>query len=104
MSDYCADDYLLWRLHIPGKYGAVAYVSSDYVRGGAVPQYTITDKASYGYDGVEDHAGVYWVSGPLDEEHRLIPLGDVDTLMEGIRLAETNWSTVGWSKAHRMTL
>ena len=102
MSDYCEKDYLLWKLQIPSKHSAIAYVASDYVRGGTVPQYTIVDKATYGSDGVEDQSGVYWVSAPLDQENQLIPLGDVDTLMEGIRLAETNWSTGGWSKAHRM--
>jgi len=88
MSTYCAEDYLLWRLQVSSKYSAIAYVSSDYVAGGATPQYTIMDKASYGPDGVENQSGVYWVYGPLDAENRLAPLGDVDTLMEGIRLAE----------------
>lgn len=101
MSTYCVEDYLLWRVRIPSKYSAIAYVSSDYVAGGAAPQYTIVDKASYGPDAVENESGVYWVNGPRDDKNRLTHIGEVDTLMEGFHLAETNWHTVGWRKAHR---
>ena len=55
-------DNLLWRLHIPNRYSAVAYLSSEFIGGRAVPICVVLDKATYGLEGVEDEEGSFWVN------------------------------------------
>ena len=85
--------YLLWRLHTPDKYSAVAYLSSDFVLGRALPKYLILDKANFGPEGSENDDSSFYVhrlpEGKGESQH----LGGVNTLMEGIRKTEAHWTS-----------
>ena len=94
-TDEQADTYLLWRLQIPSKYSAVAYLSSEFVLGGAVPRYLIFDKATYGPEGIEDVESSFYVQFFPEVDGTSEHIGDVNKLMEGIRMAESHWASQG---------
>ncbi len=88
------DTYLLWRLHAPDKYSAVAYLSSDFVLGGALPKYLILDKANFGPEGSENDDSSFYVQRFPEGGGASQNLEGVNTLMEGIRIAEAHWASL----------
>ena len=90
-STKLGDTYLLWRLHIPSKYSAVAYLSSEFIFGSAIPRYVILDKATYGPEGSEDEASSFYVQYLSNSNEVYESIGASSTLMEGVHIAETHW-------------
>ncbi len=85
------ENYLLWRMGALSPHAAIAYASTDFVRGGALPWYLITDQATYGPEGSEDDPNVYYVLFMDPERSRTVTVAGVTTLIQGIVAAEKHW-------------
>ena len=87
------DTYLLWRLQIPGKYRAIAYLSSEICFRSCLPTASCFDKATFGPVRVEDSENSFYVHFFPQVDGDAERIGDVNTLMEGIRMAEAHWTS-----------
>ncbi|MCY4415647.1 MAG: hypothetical protein OXE87_04980 [Chloroflexi bacterium] len=85
------ENYLLWRLGGLSQYAAMAYTSTDFVAGGALPRYFITDQATFGPEGSEDDRNVYYVLFREPGNSSAVTVAGVQTLIAGIREAEKHW-------------